>query len=1156
MLESGFEHIRNNDYYNPKLGIILEDLHELNVYTKEGVLYFIDTVFYISPESPKKFKCGGDVDNNDNTEKFDNSEESRNFTQKPTKDELQNIISGNEGTSKESKRTIIESAILYISTGIRTAKEKQPTSLSNNEIKDLEARLSFEFAKKNNVWIEDFYVLGEPLGGGGNENTLYYDEKQTLIYKSNNLFNYDFSILNYLKYITHHNSLFKQNPYNFIGFNGIYKGDSVPYVEPVVSQKYVAGAVNSTEKEIEMYMESMGFEKINDYSFRNEFFLVSDLRPRNVLKDKEGKLHVIDNIIKRNNLKGGTLEKLVGENPKVEDTGFTWNEEEFLYSETKYDKKDISDIIFETGFKKTYLGNTGVVTAKNVYRIVLDKAYKKRWLLLSELVGEDNKILLDYGAVGEYDFDNLGIQLSHRGKGAGRAFVKELIKRKQIKPSIGYSHAGYNTIVSALKEIENTKFERGGDISVTETSEFKKWFGKSEVVDENNKPLIVYRGQTGNREDFGNEFKLGLNLLKKPIKNDFGFFFTSNYEMAKSYSGDGYMQGFITSAYLKIEGLLDIRNLGDKVLYGKELVEFMEFEGVSFESFPELKQQIIDYEASEGYRYDTWDYFDHFPKLREVIQHNGFQGLVFTDNSHNPSVDSYVVFESTQIKLADGSNTKFDSSHSDIRYKNGGEIDNNQWNKWKEKNTNKKGIAELELSDGTSVEINFVDLKIIISKRKYKTGLEYVTNKENYSTGKLEGINEDYKKFDDRAKELVFGNKKFDLSSDKLSLVEVMKDGGVISASSRFRPYETIVFDKPLIGLNGAKLVSYTWAYEWTMTPSREGELVGKRISDWTQAEQSADTGKNIVHQFTVELTDGKKETVSSESVLVLLGYTQREKLKTFPSLVNALKTLAKQRMQLSIMEAQEKEYVELQQKYNSAPKPDIIEIDEPVNFSGVQDDWKEGRHKVFAMGDIWARQSNRQGTTYQSFIAIPNPTKDTVHSLTSDWVSKQVKDNGGKYPQGIYDLRSRVKRQERKVQLLTGGQQGLLEKGGNIGSKPNLATEFNEMKKGGETFAFFDKGYDVDKAYKMINSRQYMYDIKVIAPYEIKHRMFNKEYSDSLNPDFTGAQGLMIKLPNGNDLLIDGNHRMNKAYSKRLKEMKVYYISNPKTIKKFTVNY
>lgn len=48
--ENGFENTRNNDYFNPDLGIILEDLHDENVLTFQNNLYFIDTVFYITEQ--------------------------------------------------------------------------------------------------------------------------------------------------------------------------------------------------------------------------------------------------------------------------------------------------------------------------------------------------------------------------------------------------------------------------------------------------------------------------------------------------------------------------------------------------------------------------------------------------------------------------------------------------------------------------------------------------------------------------------------------------------------------------------------------------------------------------------------------------------------------------------------------------------------------------------------------------------------------------------------------------------------------------------------------------------------------------------------------------------------------------------------------------
>jgi hypothetical protein len=45
---NGFINKKNNDYYHPELGIILEDLHDENVLTCDGTLQFIDTVFYLT----------------------------------------------------------------------------------------------------------------------------------------------------------------------------------------------------------------------------------------------------------------------------------------------------------------------------------------------------------------------------------------------------------------------------------------------------------------------------------------------------------------------------------------------------------------------------------------------------------------------------------------------------------------------------------------------------------------------------------------------------------------------------------------------------------------------------------------------------------------------------------------------------------------------------------------------------------------------------------------------------------------------------------------------------------------------------------------------------------------------------------------------------
>ncbi|MEA5461840.1 hypothetical protein VB796_22410 [Arcicella sp. LKC2W] len=45
--KNGFQHKRNNDYFNIALGIILEDLHDENVLTNKGVFFFIDSAIYL-----------------------------------------------------------------------------------------------------------------------------------------------------------------------------------------------------------------------------------------------------------------------------------------------------------------------------------------------------------------------------------------------------------------------------------------------------------------------------------------------------------------------------------------------------------------------------------------------------------------------------------------------------------------------------------------------------------------------------------------------------------------------------------------------------------------------------------------------------------------------------------------------------------------------------------------------------------------------------------------------------------------------------------------------------------------------------------------------------------------------------------------------------
>jgi len=46
MRSNGFLKIRSNNYCNPEFRVVLEKMHDKNVLTNNGILYFIDTAFY------------------------------------------------------------------------------------------------------------------------------------------------------------------------------------------------------------------------------------------------------------------------------------------------------------------------------------------------------------------------------------------------------------------------------------------------------------------------------------------------------------------------------------------------------------------------------------------------------------------------------------------------------------------------------------------------------------------------------------------------------------------------------------------------------------------------------------------------------------------------------------------------------------------------------------------------------------------------------------------------------------------------------------------------------------------------------------------------------------------------------------------------------
>ena len=152
-------------------------------------------------------------------------------------------------------------------------------------------------AKENGLWtpIQNLSHLGTPFLSG-NENDTYLDRENAAVYKTNNLVNSK-NLPELFKRIDLHNELFPQTKYELVGFTGFGNGGTI---YPIYKQEYIDNAEFATPEEIGAYMQDLGFNKAGEAEYSNGDITISDLYPRNVLKDTEGDIYVIDADFKRN----------------------------------------------------------------------------------------------------------------------------------------------------------------------------------------------------------------------------------------------------------------------------------------------------------------------------------------------------------------------------------------------------------------------------------------------------------------------------------------------------------------------------------------------------------------------------------------------------------------------------------------------------------------------------------------------------------------------------------------------------------------------------------------------------------------------------------------------------------------------------------------
>ena len=191
------------------------------------------------------------------------------------------------------------------------------------------------------------------------------------------------------------------------------------------------------------------------------------------------------------------------------------------------------------------------------------------------------------------------------------------------------------------------------------TDAFKNWFGDwqndpanaSKVVDENGEPKVVTHS-TPNQDSEGNKYNYppfnifdGNRIFNTPNSSviPIWFSFYGNYAVNKTI--------------VNMPFFLNIKNLflfNDK----KHLKKLQDY----------MIEKYNNYDVDLEYDYNNnWEAIEN-ENLPAYISEIGFDGYK-TD-----SESAIAIFKSEQGKLADGSNTTFDSSNPDIRYAGGGKV--------------------------------------------------------------------------------------------------------------------------------------------------------------------------------------------------------------------------------------------------------------------------------------------------------------------------------------------------------------------------------------------------------------------------------------------------------------------------------------------------
>jgi hypothetical protein len=182
--------------------------------------------------------------------------------------------------------------------GIRNVEASEILRRSEETDSGAHERRLTEYAKESGCWT-DLKEIKENLKylGSGAESDVYLDKDGRYVLK---VVNYKASSETPLDFLNNrialHNTLFPETVYELLGFAYSYEIDEEGFYF-ITKQPFIdSQKPRPTQEEIDEYMKRKGF-LIQDATCIIEEYAITDLAPRNFVKDNEGKLYCIDPMI-------------------------------------------------------------------------------------------------------------------------------------------------------------------------------------------------------------------------------------------------------------------------------------------------------------------------------------------------------------------------------------------------------------------------------------------------------------------------------------------------------------------------------------------------------------------------------------------------------------------------------------------------------------------------------------------------------------------------------------------------------------------------------------------------------------------------------------------------------------------------------------------